>query len=245
MADLQRYFSVYYSAINAVSVIVGDMKVDQVRRLAEKYFASIPKRALSPAVRTVEPELKGERRVFVFKESAISANLMVSYKIPATSHPDYYALNVLVSVLGDGKTSRLYRALVDQRLATEVGADHGKAFDLGLFNLFAVAANKVPAAKVEQALLAVIDRLIKDGITEDELQKVKNQKLLNFFRAQETINGKASQLGEYEVYFRDYKKLFDAPDSYRKLTVTDIQKVAGKYFKKSQRTVGVLAAAEE
>ena len=245
MADLQRYFNVYYSANNAVTVIVGDVKADQVKRLAEKYFASIPKRTLPPAVRTVEPEQKGERRVFVLKESATSANLMVSYKIPATSHPDYYALNVLASVLTDGKTSRLYQALVDQRLATEVGADHGKAFDPGLFNFFAVAANKVPAAKVEQALLAEIDRLIKDGISEDELQKVKNQKLLNFFRAQETINGKASQLGEYEVYFGDYKKLFDAPDAYRKLTVADIQTVAGKYFKKSQRTVGVLAAVEE
>ncbi|MDO9191636.1 MAG: insulinase family protein, partial [Undibacterium sp.] len=70
-------------------------------------------------------------------------------------------------------------------------------------------------------------------------------KLLNFYRAQETINGKASQLGEYEVYFGDYKKLFDAPDAYRKLTAADIKTVAAKYFKKSQRTVGVLAATEE
>ncbi len=245
LADLQRYFNVYYSANNAVAVIVGDVKADQVKLLAEKYFAAIPKRALPPAVRTVEPEQKGERRVFVRKESATSANLMVSYKMPATSHPDYYALNVLASILTDGKTSRMYRALVDQRLATEVGADHGKAFDPGLFNFFAVAADKVPAAKVEQALLAEIDRLIKDGISEDELQKVKNQKLLNFYRAQETINGKASQLGEYEVYFGDYKKLFDAPDAYRKLTAADIKTVAAKYFKKSQRTVGVLAATEE
>ncbi len=245
LADLQRYFNVYYSANNAVAVIVGDVKADQVKLLAEKYFAAIPNRALPPAVRTVEPEQKGERRVFVRKESATSANLMVSYKMPATSHPDYYALNVLASILTDGKTSRMYRALVDQRLATEVGADHGKAFDPGLFNFFAVAADKVPAAKVEQALLAEIDRLIKDGISEDELQKVKNQKLLNFYRAQETINGKASQLGEYEVYFGDYKKLFDAPDAYRKLTAADIKTVAAKYFKKSQRTVGVLAATEE
>ena len=208
LADLQRYFNVYYSANNAVSVIVGDVKVHEVKRLAEKYFAGIPKRALPPAVRTVEPEQKGERRVFVRKESVTSANLMVSYKIPATSHPDYYALNVLASVLTDGKTSRLYQALVDQRIATEVGADHGKAFDPGLFNFFAIAADKVSAAKVESALLAELERVIKDGISEDELQKVKNQKLLNFYRAQETINGKASQLGEYEVYFGDYKKLF-------------------------------------
>ncbi|MBI3286070.1 MAG: insulinase family protein [Burkholderiales bacterium] len=243
--DLQRYFNVYYSANNAVAVIVGDVNAAQVQQLAEQYFGAIPKRALPPAVRTVEPEQKGERRVFVRKESATSANLMVSYKMPATSHPDYYALNVLASILAEGKTSRLYQALVEQRLATQVGADHGKAFDPGLFNFFAVAAHKVPAAQVEQALLAEIDRLIKDGVTEEELQKVKNQKLLNFYRAQETINGKAAQLGEYEVYFGDYKKVFAAPDAYRQLKPADIQQVAAKYFKKSQRTVGVLAATEE
>lgn len=243
--DLQRYFNVYYSANNAVAVIVGDVKAAEVQRLAQQYFGGIPQRALPPAVRTVEPEQKGERRVFVRKESATSVNLMVSYKMPASSHPDYYALNVLASILAEGKTSRLYQALVEQRLATQVGADHGKALDPGLFNFFAVAAQQVPAARLEQALLAEIDKLIKDGVSEEELQKVKNQKLLNFYRAQETINGKAAQLGEYEVYFGDYKKVFDAPQAYRQLKTADIQAVAAKYFKKSQRTVGVLAATEE
>jgi zinc protease len=94
-------------------------------------------------------------------------------------------------------------------------------------------------------LLAEIDVLIKDGVTEEELQKVKNKKLLNFYRAQETINGKAAHLGEYEVFFGDYKKVFDAPAEYNKVSAADIKTVAAKYFTKSQRTVGVLAAKEE
>lgn len=243
--DLQRFFNVYYSANNAVAVIVGDVKADQVKALAQKYFGTIPKRSLPPAVRTVEPEQKGERRVFVRKESATSVNLMVSYKVPATQHADYYALNVLASLLAEGKTSRLYQALVEQGIATDVGAEQGRGFDPGLFNFYAVAANKVSADKLEKALIAEVDRLIKDGVAENELQKVKNTKLLNFYRAQETINGKAAQLGEYEVFFGDYKKLFDAPDAYRRLTTAEIQAVAAKYFKKSQRTIGVLAATEE
>ncbi|MBY0573949.1 MAG: insulinase family protein [Undibacterium sp.] len=243
--DLERYFNVYYSPNNAVAVIVGDVKSDQVKTLAQKYFSSMPKRALPPAVRTVEPEQKGERRVFIQKESATSVNLMVSYKIPATSHPDYYALNVLASVLSGGKTSRLYRALVDQGIATSVSASHGKSFDPALFDFFAVAANKVSAAKLESALLATIDVLIKDGVPEDELQKIKNKKLLNFYREQETINGKAAQLGEYEVFFGDYKKVFDAPAEFSKVSSADIVRVAAKYFQQSQRTVGVLAAKQE
>ncbi|MBC3933894.1 insulinase family protein [Undibacterium sp. CY7W] len=244
-ADLENYFKTYYSPNNAVAVIVGAVKADEVKRLAEQYFAKAPQRALPPVVRTVEPEQKGERRVFVRKESATTPNLMVSYKVPATNNPDYYALQVLNSILTEGKTSRLYQALVDKRLATQVGADYGKAFDPGLFNFFAVAANQVPAAKVEAALLAEIDKLIREGVSEEEVQKVKNQKLLNFYRAQETINGKAAQIGDYEVYFGDYKKLFDAPEAYRRLRAADIQRVAATYFKKSQRTVGVLAASEE
>jgi len=243
--DLQRYFNTYYAPNNAVSVIVGDVKADEVKKLATKYFGGIPKRALPPAVRTVEPEQKGERRVFVAKESATSANLAIAYKVPAANSPDYYALEVLQSILGDGKTSRLYKALVEQQLATQVSASSMDGFDPGLLYLSAVATAKTPPAQLEQALLAEVDNLVKNGVTADELQKVKNQKLLNLYREQETINGKAQQLGNYEVFFGDYKKMFDAPAAYEKLTPADIQAVAAKYLKKSQRTVGVLAAKED
>ena len=243
--DLVHYFNTYYAPNNAVSVIVGDVKFDEVKKLAEKYFAAIPKRALPPPVRTIEPEQKGERRLFVAKESATSANLMLAYKVPASNNPDYYALEVLQSILAEGKTSRLYHALVDGQLATQVGANSSDGFDPGLFLVYGVAAAKVEPAKLEQAMLAEIDRIAKDGVSAEELQKVKNQKLVDLYRAQETINGKAQQLGSYEVFFGDYKKMFDAPEQYKKLTTTDIRDVAAKYLKKARRTVGVLAAKED
>jgi predicted Zn-dependent peptidase len=242
---LKQYFNVYYSANNAVSVIVGDVKTAQVKLLATKYFGSIAKRALPPAVRTVEPPQKGERRVFVAKESVTSPNLMIAYKVPEIGHADYYALNVLQSILAEGKTSRLYTALVDQQLASTVGADNIDGFDPGLLYLYAVAAAKVEPARLEKAMLVEVERIIAKGVTADELQKVKNQKLVGIYRNQETINGKAQQLGNYEVFFGDYKKMFDAPEQYRKLTVADIQRVAAKYLTKSQRTIGVLAAKED
>lgn len=243
--DLRRYFDVYYAPNNAVVVIVGDVKLDQVRKLAHKYFAAIPQRALPPPVRTVEPEQKGERRVFVAKPSATSANLMIAYKVPEISHPDYYALNVLQSILAEGKTSRLYRALVEQQLATSVGADNTDGFDPGLLYIFAVAAAKVDAARLEQAVLAELERLVRDGVSEEELQKVKNQKLVGIYRDQETINGKAQQLGNHEVFFGDYRKMFEAPEAYRNVSAAQVREVAAKYLKKSQRTVGVLAAKED
>jgi zinc protease len=242
--DLERYFKVYYAPNNAVVVIVGDVKADQVKKLATRYFGAIPKGALPPAVRTVEPEQKGERRLFVAKESATAPNLMVAWKVPAVSDPDAYALELLQAILGQGKTSRLYRALVDSQLATQVAAFSMDSFDPGLIYVYSVAAAKVEPARLEQALLAEIDRLVKDGVTEEELQKVKNQKLVGIYRELETINGKAEQLGMAEVYLGDYRKMFDMPARYQAVTTADIQKVAAKYLKKSQRTVGVLAAKE-
>lgn len=245
LADLNNYFKTYYAPNNAVAVIVGDVKVAEVKRLATKYFAAIPKRALPPAVRTVEPPQTGERRLFVTKASATSPNLLVAWKAPQANHPDYYALEVLQSILAEGKTSRLYQALVEQQLATSVGASGSDGFDPGLFYVYAVAAAKVPPAKLEQAVLAEVARVVKDGVTEEELQKVKNQKVVSLYRQLETINGKAQNIGWYETFFGDYRKLDQAPESFKKLTRADIQAVAAKYFVKSQRTIGVLAAKED
>ena len=243
--DLVRYFKTYYAPNNAVTVIVGDVEFDKVKAMATKHFGAIPKGPMPPKVRTVEPEQKGERRVFVAKPSATAANLLVGYKAPEISHPDYYAINMLQSILAEGRTSRLYQALVETQLATDVGADNSDGFDPGLLYVYSIASANVPAAKLEHALLAEVDRLVKDGVTEEELQKVKNQKLAGIYRALETINGKAQNLGNYEVFFGDYRKLFAAPDAYRKVTTADIQRVAATYMKKSQRTVGVLAAKED
>jgi zinc protease len=98
---------------------------------------------------------------------------------------------------------------------------------------------------VEKALYEEIEKIKKDGITEKELQKIKNQKLMEFYSQVETINGKSNNIGTYEVFFGDYKKMFDAPDAFNKVTVEDIQKVTKKYFIKSGRTVGILKSNTE
>ncbi len=244
-ADLVKFFQTYYAPNNAVSVIVGDVKFDVVKKLATRYFGSIAARPLPPVVRTVEPPQVGEKRVFVKKESATSPNLMIAFKVPQLNHPDSYALDVLQVILAGGKTSRLYQALVEKQLATQVSAESLDGFDPGLLYLNAVAAPNVSAEKLEQALLAELERVKKDGVTEEELQKVKNQRVLSLYRALETINGTANSLGTYDVFYGDYKKLFAAPKAYEALKTADIVRVATTYLKKSQRTVGVLAAEEK
>jgi predicted Zn-dependent peptidase len=93
---------------------------------------------------------------------------------------------------------------------------------------------------MENAIYTVIDDLIKNGANDQELQKVKNAKLIEFYGQIETINGKSNNIGTYEVFFGDYRKMFNAPDAFAKVTAADIQRVAKKYFTKANRTVALL-----
>ena len=238
--DLERYFKTYYAPNNCVVVVSGAIKVDQVKRFAEKYLEPIPAQPAPPLVHIVEPAQTGERRITVKKEVA-TPYLMIAYHTTESKNEDYYALNILSSVLSSGQSSRLYSALVDkQQLATQVQTDFGDSFDPNLFNFYAVANRDVNETDLENAIYAEIEKIKTNGISETELQKIKNQKLMEFYSQVETINGKSNNIGTYEVFFGDYKKMFNAPANYNKITVADVQNVAKKYFVKSNRTVGIL-----
>ncbi|QDE29735.1 insulinase family protein [Shewanella polaris] len=245
LEDLQQYHKTYYAPNNALVVITGDVKLAEVKALANQYFAPIPAQAPPKAVRTIEPEQKGERRVFVKKESVSTPNIMLAYHVPATSHADYYALDLLASMLSEGNSSRFYQALVDKQLAVAAETYMPMSFDPNLFYVLGVANAGVSAETLEQALIEQINLIATQGVTQQELEKVKNIKLMDFYRTMETINGKANTLGTYELYFGDYTKLFNAPEAYNQVTPADIQRVAQTYLIKANRTVGVLAATEE
>lgn len=243
--DLRQYHSTYYAPNNAVVVIAGDVKLAEVKALADQYFAPIPAKTPPREIRTVEPQQKGERRVFVKKASVSTPNLMLAYHIPETAHQDTYALDLLAAILGEGKSSRLYQALVNNQIALGVETYMPESFDPNLFYVYGVAAADTDATQLEQAMLAEIAKVVTQGVTEAELEKVKNLRLMDFYRTLETINGKADTIGTYELFMGSYKKLFSAPEDYSKVTAEDIQRVASQYFTRANRTVGVLAAEEE
>ncbi|MCW8998067.1 MAG: insulinase family protein, partial [Kangiellaceae bacterium] len=154
LKDLKDFHRTYYAPNNALVVISGDVTLKQVKRLAKKYWEPIPAQQEPQKVRTVEPEQKGERRVYVQKPSASSANIMFAYHVPETSHEDYYPLEMLANILGNGDSSRLSRSLIDeQQLATSVFTYFPRAFDPNLFYVYAVAAKDVDAKKLEKALI--------------------------------------------------------------------------------------------
>ncbi|MEI9943288.1 MAG: pitrilysin family protein [Chitinophagaceae bacterium] len=239
-SDLERYFRTYYAPNNCVAVVSGSVKFDEVKKLAEKYIEPIPAQPEPPKVHTVEPAQTGERRIMVQKDVA-TPYLNIVYHTPASHDNDYYALTLLSDILSSGKSSRLYSELVDKKqVANQVFTDYGLSFDPYLFGIYVVAAKGVKDTDLEKAVYDEIEKIKKDGVKDSELQKVKNQKVMEFYNQVETINGKSNNIGSYEVFFGDYRKMFDAPSLYNKVTIDDIKRMANKYFSKSNRTVGIL-----
>jgi predicted Zn-dependent peptidase len=244
-SDLEKYFETYYAPNNGLVVISGDVDFYEVKELCEEYFGNIPPQKPPRPVHTVEPEQSGEKRLWVHK-AVSSPNLMIAYHVPETKSEEYYALDLLNDILSTGKSSRLFSTLINEKqLATEVNTYLPLAFDPNLLYIYAVCRKDVTEEQLEQAIHNVLENIIKKGVTDQELQKSKNRKLVDFYRSMETISGRANKIGTYELFFGSYTRLFDAPDQYKKVTADDIKTVAAKYLKKSNRTVGILKNLEE
>ena len=241
MADLQNFFHSYYAPNNCTLVLVGAVDPDQVFALAQKYFAPVPARAAPPPVRTQEPEQHGERRL-VLERPGQNPLVMYAYHAIAAADPLEPALNILQTILVSGHAARLNRALVEeQKLAVAVSGGWPEGFDANLFVIHATLPAGGSVAEFEHALDAELERIVHDGVTDEELRRAKNLMAADFWRGVSTIDGKARLLGEYAVMHGDYKLLFAAPEAYERVTREDVAKIARQVFNADKRTVGVLA----
>ena len=245
MDDLKHHFEMGYSPNNATMVVVGDVTSDEIFQLCEKYIEPIPTHAPPPPVTTVEPEQLGERRLVVHKPAELPL-LMIGYHVPKTNDPDFYALNILRTVLFQGESSRMYQRLVDKdQLALDVSSFVQPSFDPTLAIIVAQPKQGVDPANCEKAIYEELDKAKSAAISDQELEKAKNIRLVEFYHQMRTINGRANTVGTYEIYFGDYTKLFDAAKNYSTVTKEDVQRVAKKYFGANNRTVATLIPENE
>jgi len=240
MQDLKRHFEMGDSPTNATLVVAGAVAFDEFTRLARKHLEPIPAHAHPPPVTTREPEQLGERRVTVCKLAQLPM-LMVAYHVPEARHADYFSLCILRNILFHGQSGRMYLRLVDRdQLAFSVSAEMAATFDPSLFTVTVQPREGVAPGRCEQALYEEFDRLAKTGPDARELEKAKNIELADFYREIKSINGKAHALGQAEVFFGDYRKLFTMADDYSKVTAEDVRQAAAKYFMAKNRTVATL-----
>jgi zinc protease len=250
MEDLQKFFKTYYAPNNLTLVLAGDLNPERVFELAKRYFESIPRQEPPAQVQTLEPEQLGERQ-FVVRRKAQTPLLQYAYKAPAAADTSGPAVNLLLSILVDGDSSRLHRMLVEEKqLAIEVAGHWQEGFDPGLLWLFLTLPEGSDVAEVQRAVDVELTAIAEHGVTEAELARAKNMTAAGFWKKLATIDGKAQLLGEYEVFHGDWLKLFDAPAQFDRVTRAEVQAVAREVLDERRRTVGVLlpeadAAQEE
>lgn len=233
--DLYAYYKTFYVPNNATIVIVGDFDTEKVLGLVRKHFGKIPRGPEPPKVTAKEPPQLGEKRAVV-RKPGVSQRVMIGYHIPAIGHPDIYALDVLEMILSYGKSSRLYKALVDKQLATGTWASSTISRDPDLFILGATARDDVKIENVEAALLDEVERLKNEPITDQELQKALNQLEAQFVYANDSVTSQARQLGLYETIYT-WRFVEEYLPNVRKVTQADVQRVAQKYLTTNNRSI--------
>jgi len=244
-AETESFFKTYYGPGNAVVSIVGDINPAEAIALVEKTFGRIPARPPSPPVQTRELPQAGERRVEV--EYPAEPSVLIGFRKPQAGHPDDDVFDMIEALLSEGRTSRLYRGLIqDRQIAIGVSAYSG--YPGALYpNLFVVGATpRAPhtTAEAEQAVYEELDRLKREPVTPRELEKIMNQIDAAQIRSLRSNSGMASRLAYHQAINGNWREVFQQRERLAKVTPDDIRRVAAKYFVKSNRTVATLVKPE-
>ena len=238
--DIRSFHSKYYQPNNAIVVVAGDIKPETVFEQVQKQFGAIknandiPKRH-----HQIEPVQDGAKRVMIKKESEVEM-VAIAYKIPDFKHKDQVALSALSELLSSGKSSRLQRVLVDEKkLVNQIYGYAMQSRDPSLFLFLAVCNPGVKAESVEAEILAIIDSLRKEGISERELEKIKINTKADFIHSLESSSELASLYGSYYAK-GDITPLLEYEDQINALKKNDILHVIKTYFIPQTSTTVIL-----
>jgi zinc protease len=237
---LRKFYDTFYVPNNAVLVLSGDFDSQKAKVLIEKYYGQLQARPLPERKYPVEPEATAPQKK-VLPWDVQTQSLLVAYKGVASGTPDSFALDLAAGVLGGGRSSRIHKKLVyQQQISSGVNAFNMTNADPGAFMVMATMKPGVGAQGAEKVILSEVEKLQKNLISASELQKVKNQTMMDYMEGLTTIDGKAQSLAINEIIFNDYSHLFSDLEKYNAVTSQDIQNVAKKYLQPQKRVVGLL-----
>src|SRR5436309_3074263 len=238
--EIRAFYKTYYMPSNAILVAVGDFKAPEVLAKIRAKFGKIPRGATPPPVLAVEPPQNGERRVVVAKQAQLPI-VYVGYHVPNQTSADAFPLEMLSTILSEGRASRLYKRLVYERqLALEAGGDYNYfSQDPNLFWFWATPMPGQTAEAMEKALLAEMETLKKEPVTDEELQRAKNQVEATFVFQEDSVHRRAALLARFELIgvYADTDRFLER---LRAVTAADVQRVARAYFADDRKNVGVL-----
>jgi zinc protease len=236
--EFQLFYETFYVPNNAVLVLSGDLNVEESKLLVGKYFNEIPKgRKEIYRQNIIEPPLGGEVRDTIFDNIQIPLVLQ-AYRTPAMNTADYYAIDMLGTLLSTGQSSRLYRELVDKKqLAIQVGS-FPIPFNEPAVNLtYAFANMGVDPLELEEAINSEIEKIQSELIPQNEFEKLRNQFENQIVNSNFKIAERASNLATYYTYFGDASLINKELENYMSVTREDIMRVAQEYFIPDNRVV--------
>ena len=234
---LRAFYDTFYWPDNATVTVIGDFDPATALGLIKKYYGAYPKAPHPiPQMYTEEPEQTGPRRVMVQRTGELGV-VGISYKSPAGSHPDYPALDVLGTILGNGKTSRFYRALTDKNLTTNVTAEPGFFHDPSLFQVYAYMAPGATHEQVEKALSDEITRVRTEGVTDAEVATAVGKITASVAYGRDGSFAIASVINE-DIATGDWTLYVSVPEAVKKVTAADVKRVAGLYLDTNKSVTG-------
>src|SRR6266403_1145229 len=238
--DAQQFFDQYYIPSNMVVAVVGDVKASETIPLVEKYFGRLPTKPTPDERTTTEPPQNSERRVTL--RQAAQPFYIEGYHRPDYRNPDDAVYDAISDLMSNGRTSRLYRALVrDKKIAAFAAGFSGLPGSKypHLFSFYAVPVPGHTPQELGDAIHAEIDRVKKEDISDEELKMIKTRAKANMIRGLADNEGLAHQFALFQARFGDWRELFRNVDRIDKVTKADIRRVANKTFVENNRTVGI------
>jgi zinc protease len=245
VGDAQAWYRRWYAPNNATLVVGGDVKAEEVFALAQKHYGAIPRRAIQERRVFVEPEQAGIKRIVV-KAPAELPHLVMSYHAPVIRDPaqDWqpYALQILAGVLDGNDSARLNKRLVrEQQVASGVGAGyHATSRGPSLFSLEATPSEGKTVNDAEAALRGEIALLVKDGVSEEELQRIKAQVTAGEVYKRDSLFYQAMQIGQMESVGLGHRAIPTMLDKLRAVTAEQVRQVAEEILRDDSLTVAVL-----
>ncbi|MDY6799831.1 MAG: pitrilysin family protein [Bacteroidota bacterium] len=236
--EFQEFYDMFYVPNNAVLTITGDIDINETKKLVEKYYAGIPKgenEIYRPQVK--EPIKHKEIRDTVYDNIQLPA-VIQAYHLPAIGSDDYYAVDMLSTLLSSGESSRLYKTLVDQKQLALFAASFPLPFeDPGLALTYSIPNINVDPAELEEAMNKEIEKVRNELISDKELEKLKNQIESQFVNSNTTLANRAYNLAINYTFFKNTNLINTEIDKYMAVTKEDIKRVANKYFRDDNRVV--------
>lgn len=237
IAKLREFYDTFYWPNNATVTIIGDFQPAQALELVKKNFGVYPRSPKPiPQMYTEEPPQTGARRTVVKRPGQLGV-VAVGHKVPAATHADFAAVQLMSAILSDGKNSRMYKAITNKNLSTGVEGELGIFHDPSMHIVFAPLAPGAKHEEVEAIILQEIERLKKDGVTETELQAAAAKVAADAAFKLDGSFGIAGNLNEY-IAAGDWTLFYRLDEAAKKVTVADIQRVANLYLQEDASTTG-------